>query len=63
MVMRFTMGSGGAGIDREAYFAGWLVIGDLLQRGWTFPRLARITDEQMEHVVAESLTHLQKTGW
>lgn len=61
-VMRFTMGTGGAGIDREAYFAGWLVIGDLLQRGWTLPRLARVPDEQMERIVAESLTHLQNSG-
>jgi hypothetical protein len=57
-VMRFTMGKGGAGIEREAYYAGWLVIGDLLQRGWTYPRLARVTDDQMTRIVADSLTHM-----
>jgi hypothetical protein len=41
-IMRYTMGKGGVGLEREAYFAGWLVIGDFLQNGWTFARLARV---------------------
>ena len=57
-VMRYTMGKGGAGFEREAYYVGWLVIGDLLQHGWTFPRLARVTDAQMVTVVRESLQRL-----
>lgn len=32
-VMKYTMGNGGVGIEREAYYTGWLVIGDLLRRG------------------------------
>jgi hypothetical protein len=59
--MRFTMGTGGAGIEREAYYVGWLVIGDLLQRGWTYSRLARVTDHQMTRIVSDSLTHLQSS--
>ena len=57
-VMRFTMGTGGAGLEREAYYAGWLVIGDLLQRGWTYARLARVSEDQMTRIVSDSLTHL-----
>lgn len=58
-VMRYTMGQGGAGVEREAYYAGWLVIGDLLNHGWTFPRLARVSDADMTKLCAESLARLQ----
>ncbi|HWZ13265.1 MAG TPA: hypothetical protein VNX22_09010 [Acidobacteriaceae bacterium] len=59
-VMRYTMGKGGAGVEREAYYTGWLVIGDLLNHGWTFPRLARVTDPEMTKLCAESLARLQQ---
>lgn len=61
-VMRYTLGQGGAGVEREAYYAGWMVIGDMLQHGWTFPRLARVTDAQMAALVQESLTRLQNAS-
>ena len=61
-VMRYTMGTAGAGVEREAYFSGWLVIGELLQHGWTFHRLARESDADMQGIVAESLARLQKQG-
>jgi hypothetical protein len=59
-VMRFTMGTGGAGLEREAYYTGWIVIGDLLQHGWTYSRLARVTDDQMPRIVSDSLARVQK---
>ena len=59
-IMRYTMGTGGAGVEREAHLAGWLVIADLLAHGWTFPRLARVTDPQMTVLVSESLARIQK---
>ena len=59
-VMRYTMGKCSLGIEREAYFAGWLVIGDLLNHGWTFPRLARVTDDQMVTLVGDSLQRMLK---
>jgi hypothetical protein len=58
-VMRFTMGTGGAGLEREAYYTGWIVIGDLLQHGWTYYRLARVTDDQMPGIVSDSLRRSQ----
>jgi hypothetical protein len=57
-VMKYTMGVGGAAIDREAYYAGWLVIGEMLENGWTFPRLARVPDADMVRLVAASLARL-----
>ena len=59
--MRYTMGIGGVGLEREAYYAGWLVISDLLAHGWTFPRLARVPDGQMPGLVSESLARIQKS--
>lgn len=61
-VMRYTMGKGSVGIEREAYFAGWLVIGDLLNHGWTFPRLARVTDDDMVALVGDSLKRMLKNN-
>lgn len=59
-VARYTMGQGGAGVEREAYFAGWLVVGDLLQRGWTFPKLARLDAAAMKALVAEEIGFLMR---
>lgn len=50
-VMRFTMGKGTTGVERESYYAGWLVIGHLLQQGKTFAELARIPEEQTAEIV------------
>ena len=58
-VMRYTMGTGGAGIDREAYYAGWIVIEDLLKHGWSFPLLARVSDAEMVKLVGNTLGRLK----
>ena len=60
LVMKYTMGNGGLGLEREAYYAGWLVIGDLLQHGWSFPRLARVPDAQMPAIVRDSIQRLSR---
>ncbi len=44
-VFRYTMGTGPAGIDREAYYAGWLVVGYWLKHGMTFHDIARIPEK------------------
>jgi hypothetical protein len=36
--LRFSIGHGPAGLEREAYFAGWLVVGDWLAHGMTFSK-------------------------
>ncbi len=60
-VMRYTMGQGGAGIEREAYYVGWTVTGDLLDHGWTLPRLARVKDAEMTKLCSESLARLRQS--
>jgi hypothetical protein len=46
-VLRYTMGKGQTGIEREAYYAGWLVVGYWLEHGMTFAEIARIPEAQM----------------
>ncbi|MCK6427931.1 MAG: hypothetical protein L6Q72_02420 [Burkholderiaceae bacterium] len=57
-VSRFTVGSGTTGIEREAYVAGWLVIGELLGQGRTFPELARVPSTQMATLVRTTIERL-----
>lgn len=59
-VMRFTMGKGTTGTEREAYYAGWLVIGHLLQNGKTFAELARMPEERITEVVEQALGEMAK---
>lgn len=56
-VTRFTYGQGTTGMTREAYAAGWIVIGELLQQGKTFPELARIRSADMSAVVRGAIAH------
>jgi uncharacterized protein YjaZ len=62
-VTRFTYGQGTTGMIREAYAAGWIVIGDLLRQGKTFPELARIRSLDMPAAVRGAVTHwLEQRG-
>jgi hypothetical protein len=61
-VFRFTMGQGTTGTEREAYVAGWLVIGELLRQGKTFPELARIPSNQMPAVIRAAVTRLRESS-
>jgi len=56
-VTRFTYGQGTTGMTREAYAAGWIVIGDLLQQGKKFPELARIRSSDMPAAVRGAVAH------
>lgn len=61
-VMRFTMGTGTTGTEREAYYAGWRVIGHLLQRGYTFPQLARIPEAEAPALVERAIREMLAGG-
>jgi len=45
-VMRFTMGTGPTGLDREAYYAAWVVTEYWLRHGMTFASIARIPEDE-----------------
>jgi len=57
-VMRFTMGKGPSGLEREAYYAGWLVVGYWLEHGMTFADIARVPEKEMPQRVNEVIEKL-----
>jgi hypothetical protein len=57
-VMRYTIGKGQAGIEREAYYAGWLVVGYWLEHGMSFADIARIPESDMPDRVGEAIQKL-----
>lgn len=59
-VMRFTMGKGPSGIEREAYYAGWAVVGYWLDHGMKLSEIARIPEKDMPRRVGETIDRLTK---
>ena len=57
-VMRFTMGQGTTGLEREAYYVGWEVVGYWRKRGRSFAEIARIPEKDMPRQVAEAIDAL-----
>lgn len=57
-VFRYTMGTGPAGIDREAYYAGWAVVGYWLAHGMSYADIARIPESDAPRRVAAALDAL-----
>jgi hypothetical protein len=57
-VMRYTMGKGPSGIEGEAYYAGWLVVGYWLDHGLSFAEIARIPEAQMPVRVSDAIDRL-----
>jgi hypothetical protein len=54
-VMRFTMGRGSTGVEREAYLAGWLVVGHLMERGRTLAEIARVPEAELPALVEATI--------
>lgn len=50
-VERFTSGEGSTGLDREAYCAGWVVVGALLDAGMSLREMASLPPEQAATLV------------
>ena len=57
-IQRFTMGTGPAGLEREAYYMGWLVVAYWLAHGMTFADIARIPEHEMPQRVAIAIDQL-----
>ena len=50
-LLKYTFGSGNTGREREAYLAGWIIVGRLLKGGRSFPELARIPEADLPALV------------
>lgn len=61
-VMRFTMGVGPAGLDREAYYAGWVITDYWLHHGRTFADIARIPEADAPAEVVKAIDAILKPG-
>ena len=53
--MKYTFGQGNNGLHREAYCAAWIVMGNLLDTGRTFPELARIPESRMVGTIKDAM--------
>ncbi|HEY4555636.1 MAG TPA: hypothetical protein VIG68_04295, partial [Lysobacter sp.] len=53
-VFRYTMGTGSTGTEREAYLAGWIVVGELMREGRTLADIARVPSDGMPALVREA---------
>jgi hypothetical protein len=54
-VARFTFGDGTTGLEREAYYAGWVLAGQLLDQGRTLAELAATPVDAITPLVAQAL--------
>jgi hypothetical protein len=51
IAMKYTFGHGNNGMQREAYCAAWIVMGELIASGKTLPELARIPEDRMVETI------------
>lgn len=57
-VFRFTMGKGPAGLQREAYAAGWWVIEQLRRDGMSLAEIARVPEAAMPGLARRAIARL-----
>ena len=54
-VQQFTFGLGATGLRREAYYAGWVIVGNLLDSGLSLSDIARTPDRDLPHLVGRAV--------
>lgn len=62
-VFRYTIGKGPAGVEREAYYAGWLVVDYWTRHGLTYAEIARIPEAQAPARVSAAIDGLLSEGF
>lgn len=58
VVVKFTFGAGTTGLERESYYLGWLLVGELLKKGHTFEGLANLPEKDLPEFVSVHLKML-----
>lgn len=61
-VWRYTIGKGAAGIEREAYAAGWWIVEQLMKDGMTLAQVAHIPESQMGVVARQAIDRMLAEG-
>jgi hypothetical protein len=59
-VQRFTFGAGTSGVSREAYYAGWEVMGALLRMGLSLHDIATTPASEVPELVERAIDHLSR---
>ncbi len=59
-VTRFTIGEGTSGLNREAYYVGWILVGALMKRGMTLAQIAHIPHGAILPIVRSTVQELEK---
>jgi len=52
---KFTYGTGTTGLNDELYCAGWVLVGDLLEHGYSFRQLVRVPEADMPAFAADAI--------
>lgn len=56
VAQRFTFGDGTTGLSREAYYAGWVIVGQLLRGGMTFHQIAKTPASGFPALITRAIT-------
>ena len=58
-VQRFTFGKGTTGLSREAYYAGWEIVGELLRSGMSFHAIATTPPARFQALIGNAVASLE----
>jgi hypothetical protein len=58
-VQRFTFGRGTTGLSREAYYAGWEIVGELLRGGMSFHDIATTPPSRFQALIGQAVASLE----
>lgn len=58
-VQRFTFGQGTTGLSREAYYAGWEIVGELLRNGMSFHDIATTPPTRFPALIGQAVASLE----
>jgi len=57
---KFIYGDGSSGLRREAYYAGWIIVGQLQKQGMTLSNLARLSPQSVRELLDKTITTMLK---
>jgi hypothetical protein len=61
-ITKFTFGKGTTGLGREAYYAGWVVVGELVRQGMSLTEIAKLSPASMSSVIGRAIDSLTAAG-
>jgi predicted Zn-dependent protease DUF2268 len=62
VMSRFTFGKGTTGLGREAYYAGWVLVGELVRQGMSLAEIAKLPPASMSGLISKVIDSLAAAG-